>query len=33
MAAERLHQLDKLYQSVVAALDDLVAALGLKLAA
>ena len=30
---DRLHQLDKLYQSVTAALDELAAALGLKLAA
>jgi hypothetical protein len=30
---DRLHQLDKLYQSVAAALDELVAAVGLKLAA
>jgi hypothetical protein len=33
MTADRLHQLDKLYQSVIAALDRLVAAVGLKLAA
>jgi hypothetical protein len=33
MTEDRLHQLDKLYQSVVAALDELVAAVGLKLAA
>jgi hypothetical protein len=33
MTADRLHQLDKLYQSVAAALDELVAAVGLKLAA
>src|SRR5215469_12994391 len=33
MTADRLHQLDKLYQSVVAALDELVVAVGLKLAA
>ena len=33
MTADRLHQLDKLYQSVIAALDQLVAAVGLKLAA
>ena len=33
MTADRLHQLDKLYQSVIAALDELVAAVGLKLAA
>jgi len=33
MTADRLHQLDKLYQSVAAALDELVAAIGLKLAA
>src|SRR5207245_1164106 len=30
---ERLHQLDKLYHSVTAALDQLVAAVGLKVAA
>jgi len=33
MTQDRLHQLDKLYQSVVAALDKLVAAVGLKVAA
>jgi hypothetical protein len=33
MPADRLHQLDKLYQSVIVALDELVAAVGLKLAA
>jgi len=33
MTPDRLHQLDKLYQSVAAALDELVAAVGLKLAA
>ena len=33
MTADRLHPLDKLYQSVIAALDQLVAAVGLKLAA
>ena len=33
MTDDRLHQLDKLYQSVAAALDELVAAVGLKLAA
>ena len=33
MAADRLHQLDKLYQSVTAALDNLITAVGLKLAA
>jgi hypothetical protein len=33
MTAARLYQLDKLYQSVAAALDELVAAVGLKLAA
>src|SRR5262249_37520687 len=33
MTRDRLHQLDKLYQSVVAALDELVAAVGLKPAA
>jgi hypothetical protein len=33
MTDDRLHQLDKLYQSVAAALDGLVAAVGLKLAA
>jgi len=33
MTADRLHQLDKLYQSVAAALDELVAAVGLKFAA
>jgi hypothetical protein len=30
---DRLHQLDKLYRSVVAALDELVVAVGLKIAA
>jgi hypothetical protein len=30
---DRLHQLDKLYQSIAAALTELVAAVGLKLAA
>jgi hypothetical protein len=33
MTQERLHQLDKLYQSVTSALDQLVAAVGLKMAA
>jgi len=33
VTADRLHQLDKLYQSVIAALDQLVAAIGLKLTA
>ena len=33
IAKDRLQQLDKLYQSVTAALDQLVAALGLKVAA
>jgi hypothetical protein len=33
MTQERLHQLDKLYQSVTSALDQLVAAVGLKVAA
>ena len=33
MNADRLYQLDKLYQSVAAALDELLAAVGLKLAA
>jgi hypothetical protein len=33
MTQERLHQLDKLYQSVTRALDQLVAAVGLKVAA
>ena len=33
MTPDRLYQLDKLYQSVAAALDELVAAVGLKLAA
>ena len=33
MTADRLHQLDMLYQSVAAALDGLVAAVGLKIAA
>jgi hypothetical protein len=33
ISADRLHQLDKLYQSVVAALDELVAAVGLQVAA
>jgi hypothetical protein len=33
MTDDRLHQLDKLYQSVTAALDKLVTAVGLKLAA
>jgi len=33
MIDHRRHQLDKLYQSVVAALDQLVAAVGLELAA
>ena len=33
MTDDRLHQLDKLYQSVAAALDELVVAVGLKLAA
>jgi len=33
MSQERLNQLDKLYQSVVSALDQLVAAVGLKIAA
>jgi hypothetical protein len=33
MTQDRLHQLDKLYQSVVAALDKLVVAVGLKMAA
>jgi len=33
MIHDRLHQLDKLYQSVAAALDDLVTAVGLKPAA
>ena len=33
MTDDRLHQLDKLYQSVAVALDELVAAVGLKLAA
>jgi len=33
MTQDRLHQLDKLYQSVVAALDRLVLAVGLKMAA
>ena len=33
MTDDRLHQLDKLYQSVAAALNELVAAVGLKLAA
>jgi hypothetical protein len=33
MSAERLTQLDKLYQSVTTALDQLVAAVGLKVAA
>jgi len=33
MTDDRLHQLDKLYRSVTAALDELVAAVGLKLAA
>jgi hypothetical protein len=33
MTDDRLHQLDKLYPSVAAALDELVAAVGLKLAA
>ncbi len=33
MTHDRLHQLDKLYQSVTAALDQLVVAVGLKLAA
>ena len=30
---DRLHQLDKLYQSVAAALDELVTVVGLKVAA
>jgi hypothetical protein len=33
MTRERLHQLDKLYKSVIAALDQLVAAVGIKVAA
>jgi hypothetical protein len=33
MTDDRLHQLDKLYRSVTAALDELVAAVGLRLAA
>jgi hypothetical protein len=33
ISTERLHQLDKLYQSVTAALDQLLAAVGLKIAA
>jgi hypothetical protein len=33
MTDDRLHQLDKLYRSVTAALDELVAAVGLTLAA
>jgi len=33
MIHDRLHQLDKLYQCVAAALDDLVTAVGLKPAA
>jgi hypothetical protein len=33
ITADRLHQLDKLYRSVTAALDKLVTAVGLKLAA
>jgi hypothetical protein len=33
MSQERLTQLDKLYQSVVCDLDQLVAAVGLKVAA
>jgi hypothetical protein len=33
LTKDRLHQLDKLYQSVLLALDQLVAAVGLKLAA
>jgi hypothetical protein len=33
MAHDRLHQLDKLYKSVIAALDQLVAAVGIKVAA
>ena len=33
MTDDRLHQLDQLYQSVAAALDELVTAVGLKLAA
>lgn len=33
MPEVRLHQLDKLYQAVTVALDQLIAAVGLKIAA
>ena len=33
LAADRIHQLDRLYQAVTTALDNLVAAVGLKVAA